>query len=195
MVPLAPSARWLACFLKSISLEEPYDRAVVEANEKMAQPKDFARLSLVDNHSDPLVLSVAVEGGGRQLRNLDKIPDLKLSNHGDWRKVHLGAFESILGKTPFYRHFEDSLRKVYDDKDITGLKNFNSAIFNIIDSFILKDIRQGSLAGFFCNPLLMQRGSEMASKIHPDSSVIQAMANFGKESLLGFLALNILQPK
>ena len=49
------------------------------------------------------------------------ISDLKISEHGDWRRIHWGAIFSAYGKTPFFEYIEDDLKQVYDhvkDKDI-----------------------------------------------------------------------------
>ena len=136
-----------------------------------------------------MVQSVAVEGGSRQLRSFSKIEDLRLSGHGDWRKVHLGALESILGRKPFFRDLEPGLKNVYLNSQLLSLKDFNFAIFEVLFSFFIGNISPATLAVFKNNPKVKARGEEIAGQFRSGMSVLQAAASFGKETLLGLLAM------
>ena len=107
--PLMPSVGWYACFMKALVDTGHSAPAIAKANEGIGTPKEFGRFILFDAKGEKKVESLAIAGGGRQLRTLRNLDTLKLSDHGDWRKVHLGAIESILGRTPFYREIQPAL--------------------------------------------------------------------------------------
>lgn len=185
-----PSSSWFADFLTSRATGESVENSVIKANTGLGNFKQFSRFQIKDIKNLPLSLSLAVEGGGRQLRNRDLIKELKLSGHGNWRKNHLGAFEACLGKKPFFHHIEPFLKEIYLDSDIVTLKEFNAAIFRLLVTFSSGDnIKEGGLGSFYNNPALQERGKEIAAMIDPEDSSIVPISDFGKESLLGFLAL------
>ena len=187
--PLAPSAIWMRDFLHGFSSGLSEEDAIIEANKKLPSSKEFGRFILFDNKASIHILSVAIEGGSRQLRNTYKIGNLMLSDHGDWRKVHLGAIEAYLGRTPFYRHIEQNIRNVYEDGRLNSLKNFNSAIFNVLKSFLIGSLEPASFEIFNEKEVLKQRGIEISKRINREESVLQALAHHGKESLLGLVVL------
>lgn len=164
--------------------------AIIHANSMLDSSKEFGRFYLKDPKEFLHILSLAVEGGSRQLRSLDKIKDLNLSEHGDWRKIHLRTIEACLGKKPFFRYIFPPLCNVYLNKEINSLEEFNSAIFKILYSFIIGTIQPTELIIFFESEILQDRGREIAGDISPELSSMEAVASFGKEVLLGFLAAN-----
>lgn len=186
--PLAPSAKWMACFFESLKENNSLSEAILLAN-KTVSPKEFGRFTLLKDSRNETVMSVAVEGGGRQLRSFDNLDGLNLSEHGNWRKTHLGALESSLGKTPFFRFFQKPLFEVYDNLSITSLKDFNSAIFRVLYAFIMGNMKPENLCCFNSKDSVAERGTELARKLHEDMSSFEVLANYGKEALLGFLAM------
>lgn len=53
-------------------------------------------------------LTVPVEGGVRRLRGLkegDAMPDMRVSDHGRWPHVHLGAIETLYSSAPYFDHY------------------------------------------------------------------------------------------
>lgn len=191
MFPLAPSAIWYSLYLRGLNLNLKPEEAAEQANRSLKSAKDFSRFQILDANLHPLTLSVAIEGGARQLRVPDKIPELLLSEHGNWRKIHLGALESVLGKKPFYRYLETPLREIYMNEELGSLRDFNAAIFGMLDSFLMKKIPIVALTSFSENKVLKERGREIAGEISPECSILQAIAIHGKEALLGILALGI----
>ena len=187
--PLAPSVAWFSNFLKEYILTQDRETAIRQSNLTLSSPKEFGRFSLLDPKGEAKVQSVAVEGGSRQLRSFSKIEDLRLSEHGDWRKVHLGALEAILGRKPFFRDLEPGLKNVYLNSQLLSLKDFNFAIFEVLFSFFIGNISPATLAEFKNNPKVKARGKEIAGQFRSGMSVLQAAASFGKETLLGLLAM------
>lgn len=189
ILPPAPSARWFSAFLSHLGQGFSEKEAISMANESLVSCKDFARISILDTSGNLHLLSMAVEGGGRQLRNPDAIESLQLSDHGDWRRIHLGAFEACLGSLPFYRHIEEDFKQVYSDKSVSSLRDFNAAIFNILKTFLLENVNPDFLATASANETLIDRGREISRGINPEISSLQAIAKYGRESLLGILNL------
>lgn len=184
-----PSLEWMSTFIKTWSDRGSLHDCLLEANKSLKSSKDFSRYRIINIKGEPTILSVAVEGGSRQLRSFDKIPSLKLSEHGDWRKNHLGTLDALLGRLPYFRDIEGAFTKVYLDKELNGLENFNMAIFSVIKAFLLENITSADIKRFYCDNTLMTRGKEIASELGREMSVVQAMAMKGKEALLGILAI------
>ncbi|MCH5229333.1 MAG: WbqC family protein [Muribaculaceae bacterium] len=183
--PVAPDVTWFTAFFKSFIEQGDSGKAITEANKTLSSLRDYSRYRIQDSKGEPLVLSMALEGGGRKLRNL--YDDLRLSEHGNWRRVHMGALEASLGKKPFYRHLEMPLRMVYQDKKLDLLEEFNLAIFKVLISFLLGEITPSQLKEN--NDILTERGKEIANKIKPEISLLYPLAEFGRETLLGLLAM------
>ena len=188
--PVAPSVAWYAAFIRAFANTFDEDKAIQAANARLSSPKEFGRYLFRNTHGDILVQSMAVEGGGRQLRSFDKIAGLRLSDHGLWRKNHLGALQALLGKKPFYRHIERALHDVYSNSELDTLKEFNMAIFRLINSFLMENIEVTELSQYAEVPVVKARGQEIAEEMGKDVSVLQALMSYGKETLLGLLAFD-----
>ena len=189
--PLAPSAGWFAIFIEKLFAGYTKEKAVETANNlTLDSTKEFGRFTLFSPQQEPITLSMAVEGGGRQLRSFNKLESLNLSDHGDWRKIHLRAIEASLGRKPYYRYFQSDLENIYKDRNLTKLKDFNTAIFEDICSFLMGNIKPQEVSAFYVNPVLVERGREISDSIRPEISVLQALATHGRETLIGILAMN-----
>lgn len=188
--PLLPSSDWMASFLDALTREKDFDFAISSANNSLPTPREFARYQILDSRGDHLTLSVAVEGGGRQLRDFSKIQNLFLSEHGDWRRNHLRALEACLGKKPYFPYLFPDLNLIYLDKELKTLKDFNFRLFEFLLTFLLADIPLSQIARFHSDEVLQERGLEIASQIPRGISSFEAVAIHGKEALLGFLAIN-----
>lgn len=184
--PLAPSGVWMSEFLGQMA-RKPFESDA--AYPLASGPKEYARFTLIDKSGDLLKLTVPVEGGGRQLRSYTNLDNLVLSEHGDWRRVHLGAIEACLGRTPFFAEVFAGISSVYERKDLRRLQDFNTAIFRFIETFLLENIRPGELQEIYNNRLLIERGKEIAAIIKPEVSVLQSLAILGKETLVGLAVL------
>ena len=193
--PLIPSAGWWADCLLSWSHRPDFEEGIRYANSKLESPRDFGRFRLLDTNGNPITLSVAVEGGGRKLRQWASIEDISLSEHGDWRKIHLGAMEACLGKSPFYRDIEPLLSKVYIDMNLRSLKDFDSAIFESLFSFLMGNVKITDLAEFHTENNWLRRGEEVAESILPSISALEVISGIGREALMGFMALRNTGPQ
>lgn len=187
--PLFPDSLWVGNFLRVLADKKSREYAISTANSKLSTPKLLSRFTITDPKDQGLTLSMAVEGGGRKLRDIENLPDLKLSEHGDWRKIHLGALEACLGKKPFYRDIENRLLTIYSNKNIETIENFNTAIFNVVLSFLMGNLRAEDLFQINLKPQLKERGKEIAKKIKKEISILQPLSEFGRETVLGIYLL------
>ena len=187
--PYIPSAQWFGNFLKSLTRDKDYYEAVKFANSNLDSPREFGRFCLKERGGKIMTLSIPVEGGGRQLRSWKGIEDCCLSEHGDWRKVHVGALESCLGRKPFYREIETELSPVLFNKQLKSLRDFNSAIFSKLFSFLMGNLQIKDLTKFYEKEELRLRGNELATVIKPDQTSLVTLTLLGREALLGLISL------
>ena len=73
-------------------------------------------------------LTVPIEKA-RQTRNV------RISNHGDWRRVHWNAIVSAYGESPFFEYYQDDLRPFYEQR-WDYLYDFNEAICQVVCNLI-----------------------------------------------------------
>ena len=64
--------------------------------------------------------------------------DVRISDHGDWRRVHWNAIVSAYGESPFFEYYQDDLRPFYERR-WDFLYDFNEAIRQTVCELI--DIR------------------------------------------------------
>lgn len=81
-----------------------------------------------------LTLTVPVEGGSGALKRL--LPDkIGISQHGRWQRVHLGALEARLGRTPFWRYLEPDVAPLIADAS-GSLVALTSALDTVLSRFL-----------------------------------------------------------
>lgn len=188
--PLMPSAAWVAEWLAALKEGEEETQAIKTANQKAAEEKDFARFRLGDTSGKELLLTAAVEGGGRKLRNISQQPRIMLSDHGEWRRNHLRTMEACWGRKPFFREISAAVSKVYESVELVSLEDFNAAIFRELVAFIKGNLTQEELKGFHTNPVASERGKEIMREIRKGYTIAEALADYGREALLGILAMS-----
>ena len=71
-------------------------------------------------------LTVPIAHGGSRL-----IRDVRISNHGSWRRVHWNALQSAYSESPFFEFYADDLRPFFE-QDYEFLYDFNFEIMQKI---------------------------------------------------------------
>lgn len=61
--------------------------------------------------------------------------DVRVSDHGDWRRVHWNAIQSAYGESPFFEYYQDDLRPFYEHR-WEFLADFNEAIRQVVCELI-----------------------------------------------------------
>ena len=59
--------------------------------------------------------------------NVQRIKDLRISDHGNWRHLHWNALRSAYGDSPFFMYYEDDIRPFFERR-WDFLLDFNEAI-------------------------------------------------------------------
>ncbi len=85
----------------------PYLPSTVWLQGKIPQnalkTRDNTRTLIESNSPEGMVLTVPVVGGSSAAKRL-RLPELEISGHGDWTRIHLGAIEAAYGKEPYFPH-------------------------------------------------------------------------------------------
>lgn len=127
--------------------------------------------------------------------------DVRISNHGDWRRVHWNAIQSAYGESPFFEYYQDDLRPFYE-QHWDFLVDFNEAIREVVCSLIdihpyLSGVRGDGGATDFrtaINPKHPAADADFQPKpyyqvyasrygFQPNLSVLDLLLNMGPESI------------
>lgn len=162
--PFAPSARW-----------------IVERSG--ARGKDFARTRIEGG-----MLGVPVEGGAQVLKRYGAEP--LLSEHGKWRREHLGAWQAAYGRTPYFIHLMPEIEAVYRESELETLtlEEFNERLLRVAERWLQWDekvIVPGAPSGH-TEPDFKAIAERLRGKIRWDHSIFEALFRFGKETRLAF---------
>ena len=83
---------------------------------------------------------VIAAAGGRQTLTIPVVKtdspkqlmkDVRISDHGDWRRQHWNALESAYMNSPFFMYYQDDFRPFYEKK-IEFLIDFNTELTSLI---------------------------------------------------------------
>lgn len=184
--PFAASAEWYAEWLAAARRGASGADAILQANAAVgAVGKDFSRAGIGSGGRETL-LSMAVEGGASVLKRKGGPESALLSDHGNWRHAHLGAFEAVYGRTPYYQHFMPMLREVYASGEIR-LGRFNTAIHQAVCDFLGIDGNLRQAPAHLSAPV-RERSEELRALLIPGNSIIDAAMRLGPETLLAITA-------
>jgi hypothetical protein len=113
-----PVISWWACVLGSSSLNID----VAEQFRKMTLRNRYK----ISGSNKPLLLTVPIENGREQR---SRMCDIKIFNREKWQIRHWRTLESVYRRTPFFEHYEASLKQLFID-EFTFLADFNLATVN-----------------------------------------------------------------
>lgn len=80
----------------------------------------------------PLTLSIPTE---KPSSPKCAMKDIRISDHGNWRHLHLNALESAYRNSPFYEYYEDDFKPFYEQKH-EFLFDFNEALQSLVCELI-----------------------------------------------------------
>ena len=86
------------------------DEAWIERHETF-QKQTFRNRCMIATTQGVQALTVPVE---RPSASLSTIKDVRVSDHGDWRRLHWNALRSAYGESPFFEYYEDDLRPFFE---------------------------------------------------------------------------------
>lgn len=184
VTPFGITSAWLKIYLDALFEGRDDREAKVAANMKCAiKGKDFARCRIrtagnLKTDGNSLCLTIPVEGGSSVLKRPAAIP--LLSEHGKWRREHLGAFNAAYGSTPFFEHLMPEIKKIYDNSQGITLEEFNSNLLKIILNWI-------DASPMIVTETLQEAASEFQARINGDISALEMLFRFGKNAALYFV--------
>lgn len=170
VTPFSVTFRWLEAYLNALKESVDDTAARVYADRAVALAgKSFARCQLRG-----ITLTIPVEGGAAVLKRRDASP--LLSGHGKWRREHIGAFNAIYGRTPYFEHLMPQIRKVYDESQGISLEQFNSKLLQVALHWL--DIG----ACIEIKPHLQDVVKETKARIDDNLSIFDAIFRLGKQT-------------
>lgn len=184
VTPLTVTPAWLDAWFRASS--RCSDRASWLEEALRAAPtagKDFARLRLRD-----VTLTIPVEGGSNALKRHNACP--RISEHGKWRREHLGALDAVYRRTPFYAHLMPEFERIYSESEGKTLEEFNNDMLLLALRWL--DVGDGALRSETQSEstgrtlLFTTIRHELTSKINPGISIFDAIFRLGKETGLAF---------
>ena len=105
-----------------------FDGVLVEQHEHFLK-QTYRNRCVIATTQGVQALTVPVEapvGEGLALSKTS-IKDVRISNHGKWRKEHWNALQSAYGESPFFEFYEDDIRPFFENR-WEYLLDFNMAI-------------------------------------------------------------------
>lgn len=178
ITPFSLSIAWMRIYLRELLAGKPdADCRRVADSELAITGKQFARCKLANGES----LTIPVEGGASVLKRRNANP--QLSGHGKWKREHLGAWNALYGKFPYFQYLMPEIEEVYSRYN-TGdsLEQFNSALLNIVLDWIEAESVVDTLRNENC------RKEFDLPQIEDDSlSVFNLLFREGKRSVFGLI--------
>lgn len=132
--------------------------------------KEFARCRISTG-----VLTVPVEGGAGILKRRNSDP--VLSEHGKWRREHLGAWQTAYGRTPYFGHLMPEIAAVYEISAGMRLEEFNSRMLGVALGWI------GTLPAEADRRRLAAVCDAAVKRVMPGLSIFDALFRLGKEAV------------
>jgi hypothetical protein len=112
VIPYLPSAQWYASLIAS-SLDVAAGVSETISYPEVS-PRDINRC-VVKSNNGQRTLSIPIEGGFSRVKHAPSAPH-RVSEHGDWRRLHLAAFMSEYGKMPFFEHLYPQIAEALDTR-------------------------------------------------------------------------------
>lgn len=96
--------------LEYFSLICQYKSLILEVNDRF-QKQTYRNRCYVLGANGIQCLSIPVKYSNKSITK-----DVTIDHQQSWKKDHWGAFYSAYGKAPYFEHFSDSIREVWDHK-------------------------------------------------------------------------------
>lgn len=103
-------------------------RLVVEERAETYVKQTYRNRCLIAGPDGPLALTVPVEHD-RRATQLTR--DIRISDHGNWRRLHWNALVSAYRNSPYFEYYADDFRPLYERK-FDFLTDFNEALRAVV---------------------------------------------------------------
>lgn len=137
-------------------------------------------LIAAENGALPLTIPVVHSGGERQAMR-----DVRISDHGNWRRMHWNAIVSAYKKSPFFDYYADDFRPFYE-KRYDFLVDFNLQLHNTVCELLGLEREVAT----FCSKENQAKYSDVRSLAEPSTTATHAPHHYYQvfEQRNGFLA-------
>lgn len=134
---------------------------------------------------DDRLLSVPVEGGASALRSIDP----RISQHGRWQAVHLGALNAAYGKTPFFPHIFPEIERIYRETGHGDLHVFNRSLLEIALQWTGADDLRSEISEFRQRypKRYEELKKEIETKVNYNLSIFDALFRLGKDTVFAMV--------
>jgi len=99
-----------------------YDRCVIEQHDSY-QKQTYRNRCIIATANGVQALTVPVCSASPA----DKMKDIRISDHNQWRRIHWNALQSAYSESPFFEYYADDIRPFYE-QHYDFLTDFNEAI-------------------------------------------------------------------
>lgn len=180
--PYLPSPAWYGAWMQNRLMGLDDDRAVAAANRGQGvKGKDYARCMIAVPNGHPELLSVAVAGGAHSLLHRGAELKARLSDHGDWMRVHLSALDTAYGRTPFWPHLRPGIAEVLASPPDT-LAALNQRLHRVLADMV-------TLSAGPVSDTCRARGKELLEGCDKSLSILDTLCRLGPETSLLLLAM------
>lgn len=166
-VPYLPSLQW----------------AATEGAGATLRPRDYTRTLIESNTPGGQLLTVPVEGGASEVKRGD-VGNFKISDHGDWIRIHCGALEAAYGREPFFQHIFPGLSSIIEHHG-ESLMGMNSAILLHLYDTVEYDEEREEMIRF--KESHRARWDSIRERLlrqtDPTHSIAEPLFRFGKDTL------------
>lgn len=191
VIPYLPTLRQMRLLMKARLAGEGLNEALRRITAEM-RPRDLARTLVAGAHGQqPLRLSVAIEGGSSVVKR--GRPQLwRISDHGRWRRMHLGAIEAAYSSAPFFPHLFPEIERILLMEAEAGLPftELTSRLFDSAENILQTERILPSLISLrrtrpeFLETLIKEKNSEE----NDDLAFLDVIFRKGPESIFSLLS-------
>ena len=136
--------------------------------------------------------------------------DVRISEHGNWRRLHWGALYSAYGRTPYFDYIADDLQRLLLDDSDPSLLHFNQRLTHLIIDFldlpITVQLLDSSIEADACCDLRQVLGTKRTDGLPiadvpyhqlwadrhgftPGLSILDLLMNCGRESIFTLMKM------
>lgn len=170
VTPLTITASWISEYLLNLASGKSDENSREIANLKHpTKGKEYSRLKISTGD-----LTIPIEGGAKQLKRRDSLPTL--SEHGKWRREHLGAINAAYGRTPYYEHLMPEISAAYENSEGISLEEFNDRLLRVATRWIDKEAIRAEGAK------IEAIRKEIRAKVDSEISIFDALFRLGREA-------------
>jgi hypothetical protein len=184
VIPYLPSAQWyMAVIASALDVAAGASQSIIYPE---VLPRDINRCIVKSNNGER-TLSIPIEGGFSRVKHAPTAPH-QVSEHGDWRRLHLAAFMSEYGKTPFFEHLYPQIAEALDSSH-TLLSDISTPLHEMTMRMICdSDIIASLDALRRHDPTMYEKlRHQHSGEVDAHLSVLDAMMRLGRETTFALL--------